>query len=604
LASSLFAFSALAATPNYVQSNSAVPQTPQTKVTVTYTAAQNVGDLNVVIVAWDDATSQVSSVTDAKGNLYQLAVGPTVLTGSTSCSQAIYYAKDISAGANAVTVNFNAAASFPDIRILEYSGIDPLTPIDVSAASTGNSATSSSGTTITKNPMDLLVGANYVMSSTIGPASGLTQRLLTSPDGDIAEDRVVTAVGSYSASAPLSAASPWLMQMAAFRAAGSPPTSTPAPSPTPLSTPAPSAPAYVQGNSAVPQSPLTAVTVPYKSAQNVGDLNVVIVGWNDATSQVSSMADSKGNLYQLAVGPTVLTGTAWCSQAIYYAKNISAATAGANTVTVKFNAAASFPDVRILEYHGIDSLNPVDVSSSAMGNSTTSSSGAAITKNPTDLLVGANYVMTSTIGPASGLTQRLLTSPDGDIVEDRVVTAVGSCSTSAPLNNAGSWLMQMVAFRATGSTTPSPTPAPISRPTPTPTPNPGKPTPTPISKPTPTPTPNPGKPTPTPISKPTPTPTPNPGKPTPTPSPTPTSSVSLAWTADTATTSPNTNTVGYRLNTGFSSGHYTQSTDLGKSAAVTVPIPQSGSTYFFVVTAYNSAGVQSLVSNEISVTAP
>ena len=60
---------------------------------------KNVGDLNVVIVAWDDATSQVSSVTDSKGNLYQLAVGPTVLTGVTSCSQAIYYAKDISAGA-------------------------------------------------------------------------------------------------------------------------------------------------------------------------------------------------------------------------------------------------------------------------------------------------------------------------------------------------------------------------------------------------------------------------------------------------------------------------------------------------------------------------
>jgi hypothetical protein len=239
--------------------------------------------------------------------------GPSSALAAASCSQSIFYAKNISAGTNAVTVNFNAAASFPDIRILEYSGLDPLTPMDVSAASTGNSATSSSGATITKNPTDLLVGGNYVMSSTVGPASGLTQRLLTSPDGDIAEDRVVTAVGSYSASAPLSAAAPWLMQMAAFRAAGSPatPTPTPTPAPTPISTPtpAPAAPTYVQGNSAVPQSPLTTVTVPYKAAQGVGNLNVVIVGWNDSTSQVTSIADSKGNLYQLAVGPTVLTGT-------------------------------------------------------------------------------------------------------------------------------------------------------------------------------------------------------------------------------------------------------------------------------------------------------
>jgi hypothetical protein len=37
-------------------------------------------------------------------------------------------------------------------------------------------------------------------------------------------------------------------------------------------------PSYVQGNYAVPQSPMTIVNVPYVAAQNAGDLNVVIVG--------------------------------------------------------------------------------------------------------------------------------------------------------------------------------------------------------------------------------------------------------------------------------------------------------------------------------------
>src|SRR5208283_4707100 len=50
-----------------------------------------------------------------------------------------------------------------------------------------------------------------------GPGSGFTQRLLTSPDGDIAEDEAVTATGSYSATAPLSSSGPWIMQMVAFR---------------------------------------------------------------------------------------------------------------------------------------------------------------------------------------------------------------------------------------------------------------------------------------------------------------------------------------------------------------------------------------------------
>ena len=38
-----------------------------TSVTVTYTAAQTAGDLNVVIVGWNDTTAQISSVTDTKG---------------------------------------------------------------------------------------------------------------------------------------------------------------------------------------------------------------------------------------------------------------------------------------------------------------------------------------------------------------------------------------------------------------------------------------------------------------------------------------------------------------------------------------------------------
>ena len=225
------------------------------------------------------------------------------------------------------------------------------------------------------------------------------------------------------------------------------------------------------------------MTARYKAAQKAGNLNVIIVGWNDATALVSSLTDSKGNLYQLAVGPTVLTGSVPFSQAIYYAKNISAATAGANTVTVKFNAAAIAVDIRILEYSGIDPLNPVDVSAAATGNSALSSSGAVITKNAKDLLVGANIAWTGTTGPGSGLTQRLITNV-GDIAEDQVVTALGSYSASAPLSSAGPWIMHMVAFRSAGSPAPTPTPTPSPTPKPTPTP-------TPTPKPTPTPTPTP-----------------------------------------------------------------------------------------------------------------
>src|SRR2546430_631478 len=59
-----------------------------------------------------------------------------------------------------------------------------------------------------------------------------------------------------------------------------------------------------------------------------------------------------------AVGPTLVSGL-W--QSIYYAKNTIGAAAGSNRVTVTFSPATAYPDVRILEYSGIDPVNAVDL---------------------------------------------------------------------------------------------------------------------------------------------------------------------------------------------------------------------------------------------------
>lgn len=207
---------------------------------------------------------------------------------------------------------------------------------------------------------------------------------------------------------------------------------------------------YVQGNYATPQAAQTSVTVPFPNAQAAGDLNVVVVGWNDGTAMVDSVTDSIGNTYELAVGPTVIGGTA--SQSIYFAKNIGA---GANTITVAFSDAAAYPDIRILEYKGADQYSPVDAAAAGSGNSATGSSGSATTINATDLILGANLVLTATSGAGSGFAERLLTSPDGDITEDRMTLSAGTYSASAPLSSSGPWIMQMVAFRTSSGTTPT-----------------------------------------------------------------------------------------------------------------------------------------------------
>jgi RHS repeat-associated protein len=200
----------------YKQGNNAVPQTPQSSVTVTYASAQTAGSLNVIAVAWFDTTSSVVSVTDTRGNSYSRAVGPTAQ--AQAGSQSIYYAPNIAAGTNTVTVTFNASVPYPDVRIAEYSGVSTTSPLDVTSAGTGTSSVSNTSNVTTTNANDLIVGANYVTTYTESAGTGYTSRMITSPDGSILEDRVVTATGAYTASASLSSGG-WIMQLAAFRAA-------------------------------------------------------------------------------------------------------------------------------------------------------------------------------------------------------------------------------------------------------------------------------------------------------------------------------------------------------------------------------------------------
>ena len=42
-------------------------------------------------------------------------------------------------------------------------------------------------------------------------------------------------------------------------------------------------PAFVQVNYATPQMPVVTVGIPFTAAQSAGNLNVVVVGWNDTT---------------------------------------------------------------------------------------------------------------------------------------------------------------------------------------------------------------------------------------------------------------------------------------------------------------------------------
>jgi len=78
-----------------------------------------------------------------------------------------------------------------------------------------------------------------------------------------------------------------------------------------------------------------------------------------------------------------------------------------------------------------------------------------------------------------------------------------------------------------------------------------------------------------------------------------TQTVQLAWD-----TSQNSAVAGYVLYYGTACRVYSNRIDLGTNTAATVPGLQEGQTYYFAVTAYNSAGVESTFSSEAAYITP
>ena len=80
----------------------------------------------------------------------------------------------------------------------------------------------------------------------------------------------------------------------------------------------------------------------------------------------------------------------------------------------------------------------------------------------------------------------------------------------------------------------------------------------------------------------------------------PSGTATLYWTAPTKNSdgSALTDLAGYKVYYGTASGSYSQSIDVGKVTTYEVTNLPNGFTYYFVVTAYNQAGVESGPSNE------
>lgn len=179
--------------------------------TLSFTASNTAGNLIVVgVQSWNFA----ASVSDSRGNTYTLATSTTSAGGNLLY---VFYAKNIAAGANTVTVTGPTGGN---IDILEYSGLDTATPLDQVKAATGASGNPDTGAVTTAAANELIFGFAQIDANVVsGPGTGFTQRE-NAGNGEASEDKTVAATGSYNATFVSGAsANAWAAIIATFKAA-------------------------------------------------------------------------------------------------------------------------------------------------------------------------------------------------------------------------------------------------------------------------------------------------------------------------------------------------------------------------------------------------
>jgi hypothetical protein len=184
-------------------------------VSATYPGPQRAGDFNVLVIGWSTGAHQIASIRDSAGNSYAIGAG----ISESGIAMDVYFAKGIAASAsNTVTVDLNSD-DYLSLEILEYSG---LSNVDKSApgGGTGNMA-STKATAMTSASRELVFGAGApdqnASAHFASAGSGFTQRVITPVSGILAEDLVVSQVGSYTASATLDSSSEWAMLVVTFK---------------------------------------------------------------------------------------------------------------------------------------------------------------------------------------------------------------------------------------------------------------------------------------------------------------------------------------------------------------------------------------------------
>ncbi|MDQ2775449.1 MAG: putative Ig domain-containing protein [Acidobacteriota bacterium] len=197
-------------------------------ITTVTLSATGAGHFLAVQINNGDAT--VASVSDTQKNTFAKAASLKV--GNQDIE--IWYAMNITGGADTVTVTGNSNTSYIWAAASEYSGVATTNALDAKTSASGSGQSASSGNTLTTTQAsEVVIGiadwysctANTIPTPGTGYTSRQTASCLANSDETVAQDSVLSSTGAYSVTA--TGANPsdstWIVVGASFKATGAAP---------------------------------------------------------------------------------------------------------------------------------------------------------------------------------------------------------------------------------------------------------------------------------------------------------------------------------------------------------------------------------------------
>jgi hypothetical protein len=349
---------------------------------------------NLIVVGVTTETGAAISVSDDAGNAYTEL--PAVSDMANAQMAQMFYAANVLAGAQAITVSFTSARIWCGVVASEFSGIALASPVDASAGAfaasgatsiaAGNMTTSVAGDLIWQFAM-LDIDARPTW--TAGP--GATLLNADQADGQVSQYRVQSAAGPINPALTSSIPIGYVTVAAAFKAAAA---GTPIPPGIHID--------RVEHINTVNGTDPT-VTFQFPSAGNL--LAISYVGSDPYT--IGGISDTNGNTWVEAG-----TGAANDSNVrIFYAANARSGSSLTVTCTMSGSHPGSNGSTFLLYDISGAAASPFDVAASATGTQPTSTAGdvTALSITPTR----ANGVILTTIGIAFDSITGVTSSPTG-----------------------------------------------------------------------------------------------------------------------------------------------------------------------------------------------